>query len=102
MLRILLRLALAFIIPSAANAQAPPVVPDVLGAPPTNNAIVVPPDTSGNSGRRPPSEFKILVPDGFGGLKEAPGITESAPDQTGSTTSVPNPPLTEPDDNGQP
>lgn len=89
--RFILRLAPAFLIHSAAIAQTPPVLPDVPVAPQSNSAIVAPPaDTAGNP-QRPSREFKILVPDGFGGLKEAPGITESAPDQTGSTS-----PLTEP------
>jgi hypothetical protein len=87
-------LALAFVIGSAANAQTPPVIPDVPRAPPTS--AIPPPDSSGNSARSP-SEFKIVVPDGFGGLKELPATTESAPDQTGSTTTLP----AEPNDNGE-
>jgi len=97
-----LSLALAFVLHSAANAQMPPVVSAVPRASPPNNAIVVPPpDTSGNAAR-PPPEFKILVPDGFGGLKEVPSMTDSAPDQTGSTTTLPTQPLTEPNGDGNP
>ena len=92
-----LSLSLALVLHSAANAQTPPVGPDVPHAPPTN--VVPAPDTSGNSAG-PRSEFKILVPDGFGGLKETPGMNESAPDQTGSTTTLPTQPLTEPNNNG--
>jgi hypothetical protein len=40
-----------------------------------------------------------LVPDGFGGLKETPGMNESTPDQTGSTTMLPTQPFTEPNNN---
>jgi hypothetical protein len=88
MVRFLLRLAPAFIIYSAANAQAPPIVPDVPGAPPPSKDIVVPhPDTSGK-------DLKIRVPDGFGGLKELP--SDSGPDQTGSTTPTSNQQLSEP------
>jgi hypothetical protein len=90
-------LALTFLLHSAANAQTPPVAPDMPRPPQTN--VVPAPDTSGNSAR-PPSEFKILVPDGFGGLKEVPGSTGSLPDQTDSTTTLPIQPLTEPNDNG--
>jgi hypothetical protein len=96
--RFLLLLTPAFIIYSAANAQAPPVTLDVPGGPPSNN-IVPPPDTSPNTSRPPP---KFKMPDGFGGLKEEPSVIDSAPDQTGSTTVRPNPPLSEPNDNGQP
>ena len=92
--RFLLRLAPAFIIYSAANAQAPPVVPHVPGAPPTNNGIIA-------NAARPPSEFKPRVPDGFGGLKEVPDVTEGMPDQTDSTTTIPDQPLGEPNDNGE-
>jgi hypothetical protein len=98
-IRFLLGVALALNVHSAANAQTPPVVLDVPGSPPTDNAIVSPaPDASAKSPRLP-SEFKILVPDGFGGLTEAPGMSDSGPDQTGSATRVPNQPLTDPDDN---
>jgi hypothetical protein len=100
MVRLLLCLTPAFIIYSAANALAPPVVPDVPPVPP-GNAIVVPPDTSANSAR-PLCEGKFEVPKGFGDLEEAHSdICDSAPDQTGSTTTTPNQPLNEPD-NGQP
>ena len=91
-----LSLILAFVLHSAANAQTPPVVPDVPRAPPAN--VVPTPDASGNSAR-PPPELKILVPDGFGGLKEVPGMSDSAPDQTDSTTTRP---LTEPNEDGNP
>jgi hypothetical protein len=90
MIRVLLRLAPAFIIYSAANAQAPPVVPDVPGAPPSSEDIVVPhPDTSDK-------DVKIRVP--FGGIKDLPG--DSAP-QTGSATTIPSQPLSDPS-NGEP
>jgi hypothetical protein len=90
-------LALTFVLDTAANAQTPSVDRDVPRAPPTN--VVPAPDTSGNSaGQR--SDFKILVPDGFGGLKEAPGMNEGAPDQTGSTTTLPTQPLTAPNNIG--
>ena len=88
MVRFLLRLAPAFIIYSAAHAQTPPVVPDTPGAPPSNNDIVVPqPDTSDK-------DVKIRVP--FGGLKDLP--SDSAPDQTGSTTTIPSQQLNDPSD----
>ena len=90
MVRFLLRLAPAFIIYLAANAQAPPVVPDVQGAPSTNNGIIA-------NAARPQSEFKPRVPDGFGGLKEAPDVTEGMP----GSTSIPDQPLGEPNDNGE-
>jgi hypothetical protein len=83
MVRCLLRLTPAFIICSAANAQTPPVVPDVPGAPPSDHDVIIPkPDSSGQR-PRPPIKFKM--PDGFGGLKEDPSSMDSAPDQTGST-----------------
>jgi hypothetical protein len=87
-LRFLLRLAALFIIHSAANAQTPPIAPDVPSALPSNNDIVVPkPDNSGQSAKPPP---KFRVPDGFGGLKEVP---DDITGQTGSTPTVPNQPL---------
>jgi len=90
MVRFLLRLAPAFIIYSAANAQAPPVTPDVADAPTSSKGIVVPhPDTADK-------DLKIRVPDGFGGLKDLP--SDSAPDQTGSTTPIPSQPLSDPSD----
>jgi hypothetical protein len=89
--------ALIFVLHSAANAQTPSVGPDAPRAPTTNVAPA--PDSSANSAQSR-SEFKILVPDGFGGLKETPGMNESAPDQTGSTTTLPTQPLTEPNNNG--
>ena len=46
---------------------------------------------------RPQSEFKPRVPDGFGGLKEAPDVTEGMP----GSTSIPDQPLGEPNDNGE-
>ena len=101
MLRFLLRLAPAFIIYSAANAQAPPVLPNV-PTPPPANSIVPQPDTSAKSAR-PSCELNFSVPKGFGDLEEAPSdICDSAPDQTGSITVRPNPPLNEPTDNGRP
>lgn len=84
MVRFLLRLAPAFIIYSAAHAQAPPVVPEV---PPSSKHSVVPPgDTSGKSA---PPQLNITVPDSFAGPKEVPKITEE-PNQTGSATTIPN------------
>jgi hypothetical protein len=97
MLRFLLRLAPAFIVYSAANAQAPPVTPDLSGGPPT--IISPPPNASPNSSRPPP---KFMMPDGFGGLKEEPSTIDSAPDQTGSTTIMPEQPLSEPNDSDRP
>ena len=86
MVRFLLRLAPAFIIYSAAHAQAPPVVPEV---PPSSKHIVVPPgDTSGKSA---PPQLNITAPDSFGGPKEVPKITDE-PNQTGPTTTIPNRP----------
>jgi hypothetical protein len=100
MVRFLLRLAPAFLMHSAANAQAPPVVPEVPTAPPANSVVVPPPDTSAKSGR-PSCDLKFSVPEGFGDLKEAPSdICDSAPDQTGSTTTIPNQPLSDPNDGG--
>jgi hypothetical protein len=100
-LRFLLRLTSAFfLVHSAANAQTRPFVVDVPGSPPTNNAIVSPPPDASGTPPRPPSEFKILVPDGFGGLKEAPGISDSAPDETGPAARVPNQPFIDPNDSG--
>jgi hypothetical protein len=92
---LLLRLAPLFIIHSAANAQTPPITPDVRSALSSNNENVAPkPDTSGQSAKPSP---KFRVPDGFGGLKEVPDSPAS--DQTGSTT-IPTPLLVEPDDDG--
>jgi hypothetical protein len=101
MVRFLLRLTPAFVIYSAANAQAPPILPDVPTAPPANSIVVPQPDTSAKSAR-PLCDLKFSVPKGFGDLTEAPSdICDSAPDQTGSTTARPNPLPSEPTDNGQ-
>jgi hypothetical protein len=99
MLRFVLLLTPAFIVYSAANAQAQPVT-NVTAGSPSNKEPVVPQSDSSTSSSRPAPKFKI--PDGFGGLKEEePSVLDSAPDQTGSTTARPNP-LIEPTDNGQP
>jgi hypothetical protein len=102
MLRFLVHLVPALVIPSCANAQAPPVGPNTPSAPSTNNAVVVPPPHASSSPVQPSPEFKILVPDGFGGLQQAPGIIDSAPDQTGSTVKMLDQPLSEPNSNGEP
>jgi hypothetical protein len=87
---LLLRLAPLFIVHSSANAQTPPITPDVPRAVPS---VVVPkPDTSDRWKPAP----KFREPDGFGGLKEVPDNAEGPPDQTDS---VPNQPLSEPTDN---
>jgi hypothetical protein len=80
-LRFLLRLIPVFIIYTAANAQAAPVLPDVPNTFPGNSIDVPQPDTSFKStlpGCQPP----FSAPSGIGDLKEAP--CDSAPDQTGS------------------
>jgi hypothetical protein len=98
MLRFVLFLAPAFVIYSAANAQAPPVT-NVPASSPSNKEAVVPQPLPNSL--RPAPKFKM--PDGFGGLQEeGPSMLDSAPDQTGSTRETPNPPLIEPTDNGQP
>ena len=82
MVRFLVRLAPAFIIYSAAHAQAPPVVPEV---PPSSKHIVVPPgDTSGKSA----PQLNITVPDSFGGPKEVPKITDE-PNRPSGEAAVP-------------
>jgi hypothetical protein len=86
MIRFLLRLAPALLIYSTAHAQAPPVVPEV---PPSSKDIVVP--AQDTSGRSAPPELNITVPDGLGGRKEVPNITDK-PNQTGLTTTIPSRP----------
>ena len=92
MIRFLLRLAPALIIQSVAHAQTPPLVPDVPSTLPTNEAIIAPQPS--DNAARPPAEFQPPLPDGFGSLKDPEGV----PDQTGSTTTKPSQPLSDPSD----
>jgi hypothetical protein len=84
MLHFLLRLTPAFILYSV--AQAASLAPAVLGVPPSDNDIVIAQAKVSGESAQPPTEFKNF---GSGGLKEAPSILDSAPDQTGSITTLP-------------
>ena len=70
------------LIHSAANAQTPPAIPPIQN--PKPDGLVSPvPDA------QPKHEFQLLVPDGFGGLKEDPPIADSPADGGGDLPGSP-------------
>ncbi len=67
----------------AANAQTTPSIPGVPRQKPDGPVVAPPLDA------QPRRELRLLVPDGFGGLKEEPPITGSTPDGV----DIPRPPV---------
>jgi hypothetical protein len=82
--RVLLLGIALLLVNSAANAQTQPVIP----APGSNpNAFAPSPSP------QPKHELNLLVPDGFGGLKQDPPMTSELPD---GMTVPPNLPTVDP------
>jgi hypothetical protein len=81
-----LLLGITILLHSVANAQTPPVISDAPTPMPDSPVVTHPPD------EQPRREFRLLMPDGFGGLKEEAPMTGGEPsDQTGAVTPVPSP-----------